>query len=71
MREAPEFLSVSQSACRLWIAHKRLKAVRCGRRVLLEREYLEQRAATGELQELIPTIERNDGSECNCTRPDG
>jgi excisionase family DNA binding protein len=58
VREAAEFLNVSQSACRLWIAQKGLKAVRCGGRVLLDRLYLEERAASEQLLEPVCQGER-------------
>ena len=53
VREAAEFLNVSQSACRLWISQGRLRCMRAGGRVLIDREYLEQRAASGQLLEPV------------------
>jgi excisionase family DNA binding protein len=51
VRDAATFLNVSQSAIRLWISQDRLRCVRAGGRVLIDREYLEQRAAGGQLLE--------------------
>ena len=53
VRDAATFLNVSQSAIRLWISQDRLRCVRAGGRVLIDREYLEQRAAGGELLEPV------------------
>ena len=65
IREASDFLRVSQSAIRLWISQNRLRAVRAGSRVLIDREYLEGRAATGELLESVS------GSEITSEEPTG
>lgn len=70
IREASDFLRVSQSAIRLWISQGRLKAVKAGSRVLIDREYLEQRAASGRLLELVnkskPTTNDQTGGEPRC-----
>jgi excisionase family DNA binding protein len=58
VREAAEFLNVSQSAIRLWVSQGRLRCVRAGGRVLIDREYLEQRAASGQLLEPVCEGER-------------
>jgi excisionase family DNA binding protein len=67
VREASEFLRISQSAIRLWIGQGRLKAVRAGSRVLVDREYLEAGASTGELLEpgtqSVPTSEEPTGAQ--------
>ena len=49
--EGAKFLGVSVSSLRLWVRQGRLRAVRVGSRVLLDREYLEARASTGRLLE--------------------
>ena len=51
VRETATFLGISPSAIRLWISQNRLHAVRAGSRVLIDRVYLEQRAAGGQLLE--------------------
>lgn len=53
VRETSEMLGTSQSAIRLWISQGRLRHVRAGGRVLIDREYLEQRAANGQLLEPV------------------
>ena len=58
VREASDLLRVSQSALRLWISQRRLRCVRAGGRVLLDRAYLEARAASGQLLEPICESER-------------
>lgn len=70
IREASDFLRVSQSAIRLWISQSRLQAVRAGSRVLIDREYLEQRAGTGRLLEPVskskPITNGQTGGEPRC-----
>ena len=67
VRETANFFGLSPSAIRLWISQKRLRAVRAGSRVLIDREYLEQRAGTGELLEPLsigePVSEEPTGAE--------
>jgi excisionase family DNA binding protein len=53
VRETANFFGVSPSAIRLWISQGRLRCVRAGGRVLIDREYLEQRAASGQLLEPV------------------
>jgi excisionase family DNA binding protein len=53
VRETATFLGISPSAIRLWISQNRLHAVRAGSRVLIDRVYLEQRAAGGQLLEPV------------------
>jgi excisionase family DNA binding protein len=53
VRETAEVLNLSQSAIRLWISQGRLRCVRAGGRVLIDRLYLEERAARGQLLEPI------------------
>ena len=64
MREASEMLGTSQSAIRLWISQGRLRCVRAGGRVLIDRVYLEERAASGQLLEPVCKSERTE------TQPD-
>ena len=47
--EAAELLSLSVPVLRLWIRQGKLPCVRAGRRVLLHRQVLEERAASGTL----------------------
>ena len=57
VRETAEVLNLSQSAIRLWISQGRLRCVRAGGRVLIDRLYLEERAARGQLLEPVPNGE--------------
>jgi excisionase family DNA binding protein len=59
IKEASHLLRVSQSALRLWISQRRLRCVRAGGRVLLDRAYLETRAASGQLLEPVCQGERS------------
>jgi excisionase family DNA binding protein len=51
VKETSEFCGVSASSVRLWVSQGRLRSVRAGGRVLIDREYLEARAASGQLLE--------------------
>jgi excisionase family DNA binding protein len=53
VKETSEFCGVSASSVRLWISQGRLRCVRAGGRVLIDRLYLEERAARGQLLEPI------------------
>ena len=58
VREASDPLRVSQSALRLWISQRRLRCVRAGGRVLIDREHLGRRGASGQLLEPVCESER-------------
>jgi excisionase family DNA binding protein len=53
IRQVAEFLNVSASSIRLWIRQGRFRCTRAGRRVLIDRKCLEQRAASGQLLEPV------------------
>jgi excisionase family DNA binding protein len=57
VKETSEFCGVSASSVRLWISQGRLRCVRAGGRVLIDRLYLEERAARGQLLEPVPNGE--------------
>jgi len=58
VKETSQFCGVSASSVRLWVSQGRLRCVRAGGRVLIDREYLEQRAASGQLLEPVRQSER-------------
>jgi excisionase family DNA binding protein len=60
VKQCSEFLGVSTSAIRLWVREQRLRCVRVGGRVLIDREYLEARAASGQLLEPTCQSERTE-----------
>jgi excisionase family DNA binding protein len=58
VKETSEFCGLSASSARLWVSQGRLRCVRAGGRVLIDREYLERRAASGQLLEPVCQSER-------------